>query len=575
MARTSKKQFPPPPQGWAGQGLPVPPGVVIPPIAPPGVVRVHPPPPPLPGTSEFQHHQQAAALYHQQAQAHAAAAAAARQAVVATQGDGGALQGVAAAVAQDAPSDIGDDAEADDGDVANAKTGPVISQLYVCSQCGKGLKSQAGLTSHLQHCDPEKVRAELNRNPQEKALKINTKRREKWEANFAALEAYKEEHRHCKVPANDPTHLQLGRWVSSIRREYKKRQEGKKNQLTDERVLKLVSIGFDFSVHGTNWDLKYQELLEYKARHGDCNVPLKYKENQPLAIWVHRQRIAHRKRFEEGKKSGMSDERIAALDKVGFDWSIDKPTLRPKHVSWDERIVQLQAFKDEHGNCRVPRGPDDGTNSLGNWVALVRFNYRTGVKTLTDERKKQLEEMGFEWRLKGRDMTAEERAEKKKEKAETELRRQVKREVRKRKLVPLDTTKTKKTRTARGAATTSKGSGGKKKDASDKIRTYFGHVPRPAEDGGPPALPALPPGGWSTSNREQRVQAARRAAEYYGRMAKAWEDIALEEEEGELQEEAAALNVEEGKVDNISDKPADVEYASASEGYAADESEAV
>lgn len=179
-------------------------------------------------------------------------------------------------------------------------------------------------------------------------------------------------------------------------------------------------------------------------------------------------------------------------------------------------------------------------------------------------------------------MTAEERAEKKKEKAETELRRQVNREVRKRKLVPLDTTKTKKAKTTKGAAATSKKSGGKKKDASDKhkkIRTYFGHVPRPAEDGGSPALPALPPGGWATSNREERIQAARRAAEYYGRMAKAWEDIAQEEEEGELQEDAAqklpALNFEEGKVDNISDKPADVGYASASEGYAADESEAV
>lgn len=89
----------------------------------------------------------------------------------------------------------------------------------------------------------------------------------------------------------------------------------------------------------------------------------------------------------------MSDERIAALDKVGFDWSIDTPVIRSKHLSWEERIAQLEAYKEKHGHCRVPRGPEDGINSLGNWVALCRFNYRKGVKTLTDERKKQLEDM--------------------------------------------------------------------------------------------------------------------------------------------------------------------------------------
>lgn len=249
-------------------------------------------------------HQQAAAHYHQQAQA--AAAAHAAQAAAAQQVDAGGLDAVAAAAAQDAGGAGAADGTGGGNAAGAAKEGggPIISQLFVCPQCGKGLKvsnsmkqneymyctqrvclvpcslanvpsfasssscmqqSQAGLTSHLQHCNPEKIRAELARNPQEKALKISTKRREKWDIKFKELEDYKAEHRNCKVPANDPDHLSLGRWVSSIRREYKKRQEGKKNQLTDERVLKLVSIGFDFSIHGTNWDQKYQELLEYKV----------------------------------------------------------------------------------------------------------------------------------------------------------------------------------------------------------------------------------------------------------------------------------------------------------------------
>lgn len=269
------------------------------------------------------------------------------------------------------------------------------SRLFVCPQCHKGLKSQAGLTSHLQHCKPEKIHAELMRNPQEKALRISTKRREKWELRYAELVEYKRKHRHCKVPANDPENLQLGRWVSATRREYKKRQNGQKNQLTDERVLKLHSLGFEFDIHTTAWEQKYEELCEYHERFGHSNVPADYTENQPLAIWVKRQREAHYKRFHHDMKSGMTNERIAALGKLGFDFSEYKPIPRGKQISWDDRIQQLQAYKDKHGHCNVPRDPkmNEEEQSLGNWVALCRNNYTRKIKTLTEERKKQLDDM--------------------------------------------------------------------------------------------------------------------------------------------------------------------------------------
>lgn len=233
------------------------------------------------------------------------------------------------------------------------------------------------------------------RNPQEKALRISTKRREKWELRYAELVEYKRKHRHCKVPANDPENLQLGRWVSATRREYKKRQNGQKNQLTDERVLKLHSLGFEFDVHTTSWEQKYEELCDYRERHGHCNVPASYNENQPLAIWVKRQREAHYKRFRNGMKAGMTDERIAALQKIGFSFAEYNPIPRGKQMSWDDRIQQLQAYKDKHGHCNVPRDAKstEEEQSLGNWVALCRNNYTRKVKTMTEERRKQLEDM--------------------------------------------------------------------------------------------------------------------------------------------------------------------------------------
>lgn len=145
---------------------------------------------------------------------------------------------------------------------------------------------------------------------------------------------------------------------------------------------------------------------------------------------------------------------------------------------------------------------------------------------------------GFVWRMKGREMTPEERAQRKKERAEIELRRKVNREVRKRKLVTAeDAEKKAPKKKAKATAATTKSAKGKGKTkggakataaagATKPPRTYFGHVPKPAEDGGAPPLPELPPGGWDTSDRKTRIEAARRAADYYSRMAQKWEEIA-------------------------------------------------
>ena len=147
-------------------------------------------------------------------------------------------------------------------------------------------------------------------------------------------------------------------------------------------------------------------------------------------------------------------------------------------------------------------------------------------------------------------MTPEERAQRKKERAEIELTRKVNREVRKRKLVAEDaekkaskkkakasTLKKAKASTLKRAATSTKVGKGKSKAktkgsaksaaaGTKPPRTYFGHVPKPTEDGGAPPLPDLPPGGWDTSDCKTRIEAARRAADYYSRLSQKWEEIA-------------------------------------------------
>ena len=64
----------------------------------------------------------------------------------------------------------------------------------------------------------------------------------------------------------------LGVWAAKQRREYQNLKAGQKAAITQERIDMLDSIGFDWSPWDTKWDLRIQELLEYKQKYGDCMV---------------------------------------------------------------------------------------------------------------------------------------------------------------------------------------------------------------------------------------------------------------------------------------------------------------
>ena len=62
---------------------------------------------------------------------------------------------------------------------------------------------------------------------------------------------------------------------------------------------------------------KNEELRMYKKNHGDTNVSTK---KGSLGQWVNDQRKAYRLK-NKGVKCSMTDERIKALNKLGFDWA--------------------------------------------------------------------------------------------------------------------------------------------------------------------------------------------------------------------------------------------------------------
>lgn len=221
-----------------------------------------------------------------------------------------------------------------------------------------------------------------------------------WNDNFEALKAYKSTHGDTSVPATYLENPQLGNWVDNQRQLYRMRQEAEENGITTtyefitaERIDRLNSIGFVWNANDAAWNLRFEELKQYIEEHGNSCVPGIYLENEPLGLWVAKQRrtykVKHRvkleakkKNREEGKdlaaETSLSGERIDKLNAVGFIWDVHE-------AQWLERYAELKKYRRDHGDTLVPKHYPVYP-FLGRWVDKQRFDFKRFMA------KKKLEE---------------------------------------------------------------------------------------------------------------------------------------------------------------------------------------
>lgn len=130
-----------------------------------------------------------------------------------------------------------------------------------------------------------------------------------------------------------------------------------------------------------SWDEMYSELQTYAVEWGTADAPL----GNELGRWCQNQR----KQYSHGK---LPAERVAALDSLGFSWA--SPSM-PEDVltDFDTRCIELEMYREEWGDCQVPKKYQRNP-ALGGWVAAVR---RRGADAFDDVRRARLEEVGFEW----------------------------------------------------------------------------------------------------------------------------------------------------------------------------------
>jgi len=141
----------------------------------------------------------------------------------------------------------------------------------------------------------------------------------------------------------------------------------------------------------------YEELKEHSEKTGNCLV--NRMQNSKLANWVWKQRRNY-KLIQEGKITSLGPDRIKLLEEIGFDWSMEEVNKR----AWEDNYNRLKAYNILFGNYHVPQKYKDDPD-LGRWVKNQRDKYRLYQEgrqsSMTPERIKLLEDIGFQWSVKG------------------------------------------------------------------------------------------------------------------------------------------------------------------------------
>ena len=192
-----------------------------------------------------------------------------------------------------------------------------------------------------------------------------------WNEMYAKLVKFKEAIGHCNVPKDYPEDPKLGLWVSTQRLQITKK--------TPVRIEKLNRLGFCWNTLDASWNNYFDKLVQFKKKHGDCNVPIDYPEDPPFASWINRQRT---------KKAKLSQERIDRLNELGFDWD-------PRESDWNQQYALLVEFQIQNDHCNVSRNHPQ-YSSLARWTQTQRMK----KNKLSEERIDKLNQLGFVWDTK-------------------------------------------------------------------------------------------------------------------------------------------------------------------------------
>lgn len=191
------------------------------------------------------------------------------------------------------------------------------------------------------------------------------------------------------------------------------------------------------------WEQRFRELIVYRDRHGNCNVPKSFPENQKLGTWVNTQRNIYAKwaqtKVKERKAARSQRAKLLLLREnpsadegaegckvrkrrtVAPDHRAKLDTLREerflllkearfefdaRQALWDEMCSRLILYRDEYGDAnpllRDKRDPQLGYADIIRLDGALLGNFDltlTGVRAGFGRRTNEscIETAGFPW----------------------------------------------------------------------------------------------------------------------------------------------------------------------------------
>lgn len=195
-----------------------------------------------------------------------------------------------------------------------------------------------------------------------------------WEERYNELLAYNAEHGNVDIPQKHPSGL--GSWLSQ------QKLYANIGELPANRFEKLSNISNIFvnKKPKTDWDERFNELVVYKAEHGNLDVPRSWPTG--LGTWV-----GNQKSFIRNDKLPL--DRKDKLYELGLVWeSLDS--------RWESRLDELLEYRTKYGDVNVPNNWSTG---LGQWVANQKSFVKAG--RMPENRKRILKDIGLIWSING------------------------------------------------------------------------------------------------------------------------------------------------------------------------------
>ena len=149
-----------------------------------------------------------------------------------------------------------------------------------------------------------------------------------------------------------------------------------------------------------SWNDMLYQLLLYKARKGDVNIPDNDVQYRSLYDWIQTQREQYTLyQQDETSSTVLNADRVAVLESIDIQC-----TVRGERI-WQSNFDDLVAYKKENGDVRVPRQYEKAPK-LAEWVTDQRRQCKARLEgkpsTMTAERMAKLDQLGFVWQFRDR-----------------------------------------------------------------------------------------------------------------------------------------------------------------------------